>query len=232
MKKILIGILLFPLVIFAVGVTLVFVGKGLNIFKGPDSQMITSTETPEAQKRSVPATSSPLPAQITKPAITYATKYYAVSGSTKEEIRASMVAARKGTFLEGHSAATTAEVHIRFSRRQLAAVCEAALKQFDLTITYTYPQWTPAPGTSADVIAQWNTLLAGLTIHEEGHAKIEADRAVVIMEELKKLPRSATCDAFDTAWKQKVEMLDQESKQIEAQYDRDTQSGKTQGAIF
>ena len=233
MKKILIGILLFPLLIFIVGAVVVVGGKSLNLFpQRQNLQEVKNESGLETKKTEIQTTSSPAPRQLTAPITTYGTKYYAVSGSTRDEIEASMTAAKRGTFLEGHSGATTAETHINFSRRQLAKTCEATMTQFNLTLTYTYPKWTASPASAPELVEKWNAFIAALIVHEQGHAQIEVKRAAVVMQELQNLPAYATCEAFDAAWQAKASALDEETTQIERQYDRDTQGGKTQGVIF
>lgn len=235
MKKLFIGILLFPVLIFAVGLIFVFIGKSLNFISPskPDSRTSEDRAAPVTEKSGTHATTSPAPKQILKPSIQYAdTQYYNVTGFTRNEIRASMTQAKKGTFLEGHDAVTTAEMNINFSRKQLAGKCETVMTQFDLIITYTYPKWTLSQNAPSDLVAKWNSFIAALTVHEEGHVKIETERATVVMEELQKIPTYPTCEEFDQAWQTKADTLDLETKQIEAKYDQDTKSGRLQGVIF
>lgn len=234
MKKLFIGILLFPVLIFAVGLVLVLAGKSLN-FISPQKEKPADKENiiPATEKNGTQTTTTPSPKQILKPTVQYATtKYYHVTGSTKDEIRANMTHAKRGTFLEGHDAATTAETNINFARRQLAGKCESVMTKFDLILTYMYPEWTFPQNVSSDLVVTWNSFIAALKTHEEGHVKIEIERAMIVMQELQKMPVYPTCEAFDDAWRAKADTLDLETKQIEAQYDRDTQSGKLQGAHF
>lgn len=211
MKKVFIGIILFPVLIFAVGLVFVLAGKGWN-FISP----------------SVPSDKA-----VTKPGINYIpTQYYDAVGSTIDEIRASMTRARQDTFLEGHPAVTLVKTNINFTTRQLVNTCKAVMTKFDLDITYVYPRWTSPQGVSSDLVAKWKSFVAALKIHEEGHAKIEIERANILMNELQKLSAYPMCEDFNRAWRSKASAFEVETKQIEARYDRDTQSGKLQGAIF
>ena len=232
MKKLLIGILLFPLLIFAVGAMLVFVGGGLNsIFKkdiapAPEGGVRKQIETESSSVK------DPAIIQVTKPSISYATVYYDVIGLTKEEIRTNKAQARGGTFFEGHDGATTAETHINFKRRQLANTCETAMNEFNFKLTYTYPRLILLASISPEIKTDWDRFTTALKVHEEGHGKIEIERAEFMLRELQKIPAYATCEEFDRAWKAKANAIDLETKQIEEAYDRDTQSGKTQGLVF
>lgn len=143
-----------------------------------------------------------------------------------------MIEAKRGTFLEGHDAATTIETNINFTRRQLADKCEAVMTQFNLNMTYIYPKWIPPLDAAPDLVAKWGAFLAALKVHEEGHAKIETERANIVMRELQKMPPRSTCEDFDSVWQAKANAFDLETKEIEARYDSDTQSGKSQNAIF
>ena len=106
------------------------------------------------------------------------------------------------------------------------------MTQFNLNLIYTYPKWTAPSGSTPELAEKWNTFIAALIVHEQGHAQIEVQRAAIVMQELQKLPAYATCEGFDEAWQAKARALDAQTTQIEMQYDGDTQSGKTQGVIF
>lgn len=234
MKKIIVSFILIPIIIFAVGAILVLVGGGLNsIFEKDFGSPAAEDKTPsQTKKTEVPPAKVQKITQITKPAISYATVYYDVNGLTKDEIRTSMKQAQTGTFLEGHDGATTAQININFKRRQLADKCETVMDKFDVSLTYTYPRLISLPNVSPKIAAEWNRFIDALKIHEEGHAKIEIERAGLMLRELQKIPTYATCEEFDRVWQAKADTFDLETKQIEAAYDRDTQNGKTQGATF
>ncbi|MDP3769871.1 MAG: DUF922 domain-containing protein [bacterium] len=205
MKKILIGFIFVPVIIFAVGAVIVLiVGKAPEIV------------------------------EVAKPTTLYATDYYDFSGLTKDEIRANRIQAqaKKADFLVGHPAALIAKVDINFKPRQSGDTCKAKITKFDISLTYVYPRLTSLPNVSSGVAAEWNRYIAALKVHEEGHAKIEVERAGIMLKELQNLPAYATCEEFNRAWRAKASAFELETEQIEAVYDRDTQSGKTQGAIF
>lgn len=213
MKKIFLIILLTPVFIFVVGLVVVFGVKGFNAL---------SSSAPSSSRQSV-----------TAPTIIYApTQYYDATGATVEEIRASMSKSRRDTFLEGHPAVTLVKTNINFTTTQRANTCNAVMSKFDLTITYVYPKWTPPQGAPKELVAKWDSFVAGLVVHEGGHAKIEIERAAILMQELQKMPMLSTCEAFNEAWRAKAGTFEAETNQREAQYDKDTQSGKLQKAIF
>ncbi|OGZ56234.1 MAG: hypothetical protein A3G60_01860 [Candidatus Ryanbacteria bacterium RIFCSPLOWO2_12_FULL_47_9c] len=234
MKKIIIGFILLPLIIFATGVMFVLVGGGLNSMFKKDSGVSTAENKtqPQTEKTDVPSAQAPNITQVTKPAISYAITYYDVSGLTKDEIKANMTQARKGTFLEGHNGATTAEININFKRRQLADKCETVMDKFDLSLIYTYPRLTSLPSVSSGIAAAWNTFIAALKVHEEGHAKIEVERANILFQKLLSLPEYKTCEEFDQTYDVATNTHEEETKLIGAQYDKDTQGGRLQGISF
>ncbi|MDP3769911.1 MAG: DUF922 domain-containing protein [bacterium] len=235
MKKILIGVLIFPVLIFAVGLILVFAGKGLNIFSSPESPE-SSMVLPEATDTGTKArdgSTSPAPRQITAPnIINDPTEYYIVTGATKEEIRASKFQSKKGTFFEGHDAATVAQTSINFRRRQLADKCEAVLTQFDLHMGFIYPKWITPPSASPEVITAWNAFIAALVVHEERHAEIELKNILDTFTALTQMPSYATCEEFDRAWQEIAETRERKDREDQAEYDRETRSGRLQGVSF
>ena len=231
MKKVLIAILLVPIAIFAVGVVALLVGKGMG-FLSPQ-EPTTSVDEKETPQVETTAKSQPVkPSSVSKPAFTYATVYYDANGSTRDEIRADMERSKSGSFLAGHDGATTAEMNIKFATRQSPGLCETVLTRFDVSITYTYPRWASPPVATTDVVAKWNSFIVALKVHEEGHSKIEAERTDILFQKLVSLPGYKTCEEFDRAYKATANAHDNETKLIEAQYDKDTQGGRLQGVSF
>lgn len=231
MKKIFIGLFLFPIAIFVIGILAIVIGKstGLITPKSPEVRIEkgeATIPTGSGNKQAV------RPVALSRPNIKYATEYYDVFGSTRDEIRASMEQKKTDTFLEGHDAATISKTTINFATKQLTNKCDAVLIQFDSFITYVYPRWDSPTGALADLVSKWNSFQATLKIHEEGHAKIEADRIHLLFQELISFSEHKMCDGFDHAWRAKADAFDAESIQLGAEYDRATQSGKTQGASF
>lgn len=234
MKKLFIVLLLFfsfPFIIIAVGIVVVVIGKGTGLLV-PKSPEIRAEEKEAVSSAEPGGEETARPVALSKPNIRYATEYYDVFGSSRDEIRANMEQKKKSTFLEGHDAATLSQTTVNFSTRQLADKCEAVLTQFDSSITYVYPRWTPLSNVSADLTDRWNAFMTTLKIHEEGHAKIEVDRINLFFKELKSFPESKNCQEFDRAWRAKADAFDAESLQLGAEYDRATNGGRTQGTIF
>ncbi|OGZ06817.1 MAG: hypothetical protein A3C13_00720 [Candidatus Lloydbacteria bacterium RIFCSPHIGHO2_02_FULL_50_11] len=241
MKKIIIGFILVPVIIFAIGATFVLVGGGLNSLFEKDSDAPNST-APAAvpdevgsagEKTSSSALQTSTPRPIMKPnIINEPTEYYVVTGATKEEIRASMAQAKMSVFLDGHVGATSAQTKINFKRRQLSDRCEVVMTQFDLHMGFIYPKWTPPPGVSSEVVVAWDAFIAALTIHENGHAEIELRNIANTFEALKQMPSYATCDEFDSVWQAMAEKREREDRAEQARYDQETQSGKLQNVTF
>lgn len=232
-KKIFIGFLLLPLGIFGVGVMLILLGVGTNFIFHTNTSSKSKTTVPSVTSTTSKNTSAaPTGSVVSAPHIAFKTTYYNPTGSTRDEIRANMTALRQGTFLVGHDAATTSKIDINFQRRQLSGTCETRMSQFDLTLTYTYPKWTPPANIPPELIAQWNIFIAALKVHEEGHANIEISRVKELFTALKSIGTYATCDEFDRVWQAKADTMDAETKKIEAKYDQDTKGGQTQGVRF
>ncbi len=84
-------------------------------------------------------------------------------------------------------------------------------------------------GTAAQT-KQFETVFAGLRVHELGHYAIAKQAATAIDAKLRSLPEMANCDALKAAANEAgVRILD-EYKEKEVQYDAATGHGKTQGA--
>jgi predicted secreted Zn-dependent protease len=68
--------------------------------------------------------------------------------------------------------------------------------------------------------------------HEGGHEQIAIAAGHHIAEELGQVPPAATCDDFDAVARHTVQLLLGQHDRDQLAYDRATQHGLSQGAVF
>jgi predicted secreted Zn-dependent protease len=74
--------------------------------------------------------------------------------------------------------------------------------------------------------------MKNLVLHEEGHASIASEGAQTIYDTIVAMPSSTTCAALEKATNAAAQEKIDEIKQQQKHYDKETEHGKTQGAIF
>jgi predicted secreted Zn-dependent protease len=163
-------------------------------------------------------------------------KLYQISGNTPKELRRQLdkfgpVDKETGKKFD---ARTDWLIEWHYYYKESSKDCQIDQKRVDvsLTLTFTYPEWKYPPDAASSTVDKWNTYTKNLILHEEGHATIADEGAQVIYETILDMPASATCNALEKATNAAAQEKIDEIKQQEKQYDKETEHGKTQGAIF
>lgn len=166
------------------------------------------------------------------PAVSERTEPYAVSGATPEEIRVIMNRQRPPD-KNGRRLDAFTDWKVRWEVRHSSTGEQCTLTSFKTTVDVvtTLPRWF---GNRADTaLAQrWDRYLGALEEHEKGHAQIGIRAAEVIQTELSKLPPHATCPDLQHAIESRTKVILDDAREEEADYDRRTRHGATQGAVF
>jgi len=132
--------------------------------------------------------------------------HYSISGSTAEELRDEMK--RKGP--RGWHAYT--DWNLSWNCRKVTVTC-----------TVTLPSWNPEkqePELQRKFRTYWNNLAR----HEQGHVDI----VYRMVETNRQRVRAMDCLAASLAWAETLRNISRESEE----YDRKTNHGQTQGAVF
>jgi predicted secreted Zn-dependent protease len=108
------------------------------------------------------------------------------------------------------------------------------LKTVSVTVktTFMLPEWTPPADTPQPLIDRWKKHLAALQTHEDGHKQLGIDAGNDFLAQLKAMPAAASCDALQKLAAQKRDAVKAAFKQKHKAYDKSTNHGATQGAVF
>src|SRR5262245_33407232 len=159
-------------------------------------------------------------------------EYYAVRGSSENELRSALNRLRprdaKG---EAHDAITRWDV--RWEYRYASAAGNCALTSFSTSVevVMTIPRWANREAGSP-LAARWERYITALEAHERGHAEIVIRAAKAIQERLSALEPVPTCQALEASIKAKGEALLDEHRREEVEFDRRTEHGMREGARF
>lgn len=161
------------------------------------------------------------------------TVYYKIEGSTAQELRQQMD--RLGPLDDNGrrwSALTRWHVHWSYSYDRRDGECATGPVKVRLEITFTMPRWDAPAGAPQDLVERWQAYLSALEAHERGHAEIAEQAAEAVLEAMQALPVYLTCQALETDADALGERIIDQYRQRQADYDRETGHGHTQGAHF
>jgi len=158
---------------------------------------------------------APLYAQ---PAETVRYEYYDVHGLTAQDIRASLDDHQRHTHgFGGHDAMTSSKLYWTSGARASVRV----------DILYQLPKWVDSEQAPADLREAWHRFQKAILVHEDGHRQlIEEEVQAIEQMVLAAGPQPNGRLSHDV----NILMGTFDKKQIE--YDRVTQHGRTQGAVF
>ncbi len=169
---------------------------------------------------------------VAQDTITAKTNYYAIVGKTAWELRASLDGARPWKNRIPGDAST--QWNVRWSFKTIASESGCRLESLEVkaTITLTLPRWRPAAETPADLQTRWQTYLSALEKHEEGHRTLAERAAAEVGRQVRAMGAAQNCEALAQSIKKMGNSIIDEYRRKEAEYDRETQHGVTQGARF
>jgi predicted secreted Zn-dependent protease len=159
--------------------------------------------------------------------------YYDVVGNSAAELRDQMNS--KGPIGEGgkrHDGHT--DWKVTWSYRYAPAVDGCRFTEFETTVSaiMTLPRWAAGDNASTALLKKWQSYIASLRVHEDGHYSHGVEAA----DEIKSLGLSFNppdgCSIFAKAFNDKAAAIIDKYKAADAAYDADTKHGRTQGVIF
>jgi predicted secreted Zn-dependent protease len=160
---------------------------------------------------------------------------YVIKGSTAAELRAQMnllgpfSAKEKRRF----DAKTDSKPFAEFTLvRKKGKSCNIKTVKVTITTKFIVPEWTPPADVDPALVKKWNTFLANLQIHENGHQQLAIDAGKDLLAKIKNLPGARSCEALNKdaqAIQPKAQAMLEKNME---KYDTDTRHGETQGAKF
>jgi predicted secreted Zn-dependent protease len=109
--------------------------------------------------------------------------------------------------------------------------CEVERGDVTLAMTVTVPILS-ALNAAPDVQNRWGTFIDNTIVHESGHAKLDLDGAREYQRALGNYPPAATCDSLQAGLRELFDSSFAAMDRANVDYDRQTQHGRKQGAVF
>ncbi len=168
--------------------------------------------------------------EVIEPTQTYA--IHGTDGATiREQIQACAPRQHAGDSAAEYTAQTGYSMTWQYSYTQQAdGSCIVTNPRIGLHVAMILPAWSDSTA-SASFTSQWQTFLANLTTHENGHVDLDRQYAGEMLSDLQNFPASP-CDTIQ----QSVNGIMQNSiarlNVANDQYDTATNHGATQGAVI
>jgi predicted secreted Zn-dependent protease len=159
--------------------------------------------------------------------------YYDVVGNSAEELRHQMDS--KGPFGEGGKRVdgyTDWKVTWSYQYAPAADGCRFTELGITVSATITLPRWTTGDHASNALLKKWQSYIASLRVHEDGHYSHGVEAADEIKSFGQSFHTSDGCSIFAKNFNDKAASIIEKYRGADAAYDADTKHGRTQGAIF
>ncbi len=147
---------------------------------------------------------------------------YAVFGSTEQEIRESINQNRNSDY----DAFTSWDLTWGY------ADCNGNGLVITLDVDYRLPEWQEPDDADPSVAEAWYTYTKALYCHESGHSEFGIKAALDSYEELSTIKTNGDCSLLKAEASERFNAVIDHYVEIEIQYDKDTNHGATQGAVF
>jgi predicted secreted Zn-dependent protease len=172
------------------------------------------------------------PAAVAQHSLVIQTNYYVITGASVREMRQSLNKQRPGGISAGTDALTTWTIQWQMKATPTDNGCQLTQFTTRATITLTLPIWRMPTNAPAGVRSAWARYLQALTQHELGHAKFGREAAEVIQRQVGTIHSDTDCDRLRQRVKDMVETVIRDHRKREADYDRETDHGRKDGARF
>ena len=163
---------------------------------------------------------------LAKVKVSKKTIFYSVYGLNGNEIRNSMNSKRSGSY----DAYTKWDIKWNYKWKNAGDKCKTSSLDVSIFVSYTLPKWKDEDKAGIDVKKKWSAYYKALLKHEQGHAKIGLKAANEIENIL--LSLRADCYSFENIANAKAKAIIKKYGKIEDEYDRSTNHGMKNGAVF
>ena len=114
----------------------------------------------------------------------------------------------------------------------VGAGCRVAGVTSTVHVTYTLPRWADRDAASPALRARWDRYANNLLTHEKGHGTVALKVAHLLEKDLVGMTDLADCEAVRSEATARVDRVMRKGETMQNEYDRWTEHGGTQGAIF
>lgn len=158
---------------------------------------------------------------------------FPVSGSSKEELMASIRDYASANWSDSQAAAmTSVSIGAELQCQEYADGGALTRANVKLAMIVYLPEWPGAAKSAPSMQRAWTRLVRALGVHENGHVDIAKKHATALRDELKTLPIQPSCDAMLELASDHVKAANDRQAKAQSAYDDETRHGVTQGAVL
>ncbi len=162
------------------------------------------------------------------------TVYYSITGSTANELRSQLN--QRGVIHppngERYDAYTNWYVRWNYRYQTQASRCRISSANVHTDVKITLPRWTASSSISPALKNKWNRYIQALQVHENGHKQNGIDAGKEVLRTLLSMSAYPTCAQLEVAANAAANQVIKNYSQRDIEYDRLTQHGVSQGAVF
>lgn len=159
--------------------------------------------------------------------------YYDIAGNTANALRHQMNEKRpldeSGKRFDAY---TRWYVGWRYRYQPTARECEFTRVTVSVQATITLPRWVDESQAPQALEQDWNRYVAALRRHEQGHYVHGMDAARQVEALGRSFHAAGDCPALTAEFDHQARAITQRYAAMDKTYDRDTDHGRTQGAVF
>jgi predicted secreted Zn-dependent protease len=169
-----------------------------------------------------------------EPVVTETIDYYDVSGADVGDIRGELNRVGPVSVVDGKRYDATVRWHVswNYQYKQFAASCAIATASTAVKATISFPRLKTDMSTPSELKQAFANFADKLMLHEKGHVQTAIDIAKRIEDSIRALPPERTCPGLGEFANNLGRALIKEANQMDLDYDRRTQHGRTQGVKF
>ena len=160
------------------------------------------------------------------------TNYYVVTGSTLREIHQALRASRPWRATGGTDARTDWKMDYRTQMQSGPDGCRLSQVQVKASVTITLPTLHTPPETPAALKRVWQDYLVKLMAHEQRHVGITRASAEAMLNRIRSMSPDRDCGVLRNRISQVAGQVLEECGRKQAEYDRRTRHGATEGVVF
>lgn len=161
-------------------------------------------------------------------------EHYDIHATTRRELKAGLrKALRAEDGADGSEARTRQTITSRYELEPLANGCRLKGLQVTLESVIRLPRWiSPEEDPPAKLEAAWDSLLAALTVHEQGHRELAIAAGHELVGKLRALNEAQDCQTLDRDARRALFQVTLQHSIRDRAYERRTRNGAAQGVIL
>lgn len=164
--------------------------------------------------------------------VEWKTNYYAVRGSTVQDIRDSINQSRPWRETSNLDASTVWRIKWDANVASVEGECRCRSFITKASITLTLPRWIGPTNAPVAVSQEWKRYIAALQAHELGHARFGLSAIAEMHKRIREIGAQSDCAGLERTINQVARNIVEDYRKREKDYDTRTMHGIRDGATL